>query len=185
MINIKEKSLEEVQKKLSTIKTNLNKAEYLESALKKNISLEANRFILKILCEIYEEEKLYEKAAKIYSQKARMEATFKEKISDFLKAAEFFCKVGKIDEAEQMFLSAYREANELERREILKKRKESYYKYGEIFEKIGKKSLAVKFYEKLFNIKMEDSERIKIKEKLIEIYKKLGRLKEAKEIEKK
>jgi tetratricopeptide (TPR) repeat protein len=185
MINIKEKSLEEVQEKLREIKTNLNKAEYLESALKKNISLETNRFILKILCEIYEQEKLFERAGRSYSQKARFDHTFKEKIEDFLKAGENFCKAGKIEEAEQMFLAAYREANELERKEIIKKRKESYLKYGDYFEKTNRKSLAVNFYEKVLNMKLNEDEKKFIKEKIKEIYLKLGRFKEAKEIENK
>ncbi|MEM4181800.1 MAG: hypothetical protein QXX68_01445 [Candidatus Pacearchaeota archaeon] len=185
MINVKEKNLEEVQEKLNSIKTNLNKAEYLESVLKKNISLDINRFILKNLCEIYEKEKLFERAAKSYSLRARLDSTFKEKIENLLKASENFCKVVKIEDAEQMLLAAYREANDSERREILRKRKESYFKYGEYFENIGKKSSAVKFYEKLFGMKLEENEKNKVKEKLIAIYIKLGKLKEAKEIEKK
>ncbi|GEM_PF-2007234 len=185
MINVKERNLEEIQEKLRNIKTNLNKVEYLESALKKNISLEINRYILKNLCQIYEEEKLYGAAAKCYSQKARFEHTFKEKIESFLRSAENFCKAVEIENAEQMFLCAYREANENEKKEILKKRKEKYFFYGEFFEKIGKNSSAIKFYEKLFSIKLEENEKIKVKEKLKEIYKKLGKLKEMREIERK
>lgn len=184
MINIREKNLEEIKEKLSSIKTNLNKAEYLESVIRKNISLDINKFALKTLCEIYEQEKLYEKAGKSYSLRSKFDNTFKEKIENLLKAAENFCKAIKIEDAEQMFLAAYREANETERREILKKRKESYFKYGEYFEKVGKKSSAVKFYEKLINIKIEENEKTIVKEKLIKIYTQLGRLKEAKEIEK-
>ncbi|MEM4719688.1 MAG: hypothetical protein QXG18_02395 [Candidatus Pacearchaeota archaeon] len=184
MINVKEKNLEEIQEKLKNIKTNLNKAEYLESALKKNISLELNRFILKSLTQIYEEEKLYEKAAKAYSQKSRFDHTFKEKISDLLKAADNFCKALKIEEAEQMYLSAYREANEKEKKEILEIRKNNYFKYGQMFEDLKKKSSAVKFYEKLFSMQLENNEKEKVREKLIKIYVALGKLKEAKEIKK-
>jgi tetratricopeptide (TPR) repeat protein len=184
MVQVLEKNLEQLKEKLAEMKTNLNKIDYLESAFKKEFSIDAKRFILDSLAELYEKDLLYEKAAKVISNRSVFEITFKEKIESSIKAADFFCKTGKIEDAEAMFSRAVREANEIQRKDILRRRKEMYFRHAEQLEKDGRRSKAMKFYEKLINIKLEEPEKFMVKERLAKTYRLLGRFKDADMIEK-
>ncbi len=179
MVNVTETNLEQIKDKLSGMRTNLNKADYLESAFKKDFSIEIKRFILETLAIMYEQDRMYAKAAKAMSAKARFEVVFKDKIEAYIKAADLYCKVGSIEDAEEMFNRAAREANEAQRKEIIKRRKEMYFRSAESLERAGKRSHSMKFYEKLIKIKLEDSEKTTVKEKLAKTYKLLGRFKDA------
>ncbi|MEM4330868.1 MAG: hypothetical protein QW273_02575 [Candidatus Pacearchaeota archaeon] len=184
-MRVNENTIEEIEKKLNSFSTDFNRILYLESAMKKELPIETKRFILNKLISLYEAGRMFEKAGKTLTTKARLDYTFREKIEDFVRAAEMFCKAGKIEDAEIVFTNAINEANEMQRKEISQKRVLMYKQYAEYFEKIGKRSLSAKFYEKLLNIKINNEEREKIKEKLKNIYLSIGKLKEAKEVSKK
>jgi tetratricopeptide (TPR) repeat protein len=179
MVQVLENNLEQIKDKLAEMRTSLNKANYLESAFKRDLSIDVKRFILNQLTEIYQNDRMYSKAAKAMSNKARFDPTFKDRIVSYLKSAELFCVVGSIEDAEEMFNRAVREANEIEKRKILTQRKEMYLNSAEKLEKQGKRSHAMKFYEKLITMKLEISEKENVKEKIIKNYKLLGRFKDA------
>lgn len=185
MIQINEKNLEEIKNKLNTIRSDLNKIEYLESIFKKDFSIDIKRFALTNLISLYEKNMMYEKAARVLSTKARFDTTFREKIEDYIESAKFFCKVGKIDDAEEMFSRASREANEQQRKELFFKKKQMYLEFAEYLEKTGKRSSSLRFYEILIKIPyLTEEEKTKIKEKLSKTYKLLGRFREAETISK-
>jgi tetratricopeptide (TPR) repeat protein len=179
MIQVLETTLEQIKERLGRMRTNLNKADYLEGAFKKDLSIEIKKFILETLTQIYEQDRMYSKAAKAMSNKARFDSTFKERIISYTKAAEFFCKIGSIEDSEDMFNRAFRESNEVEKLDIIKIRKEMYFSSAEQLEKIGKKSSALKFYEKLIKMRLDELEKEKVKEKLVRTYKLLGRFNDA------
>lgn len=179
MVRVIETNLEQIKDRLSEMRTSFNKIDYLESAFKKDLSIDIKRFILETLTDLYEQDRMYAKAAKSMSNKARFDPTFKEKITSYTRAAELFCKVGSIEDAEEMFNRAFREANEKEKLEIVKSRKNLYLTSAENLEKIGKKSSSLKFYEKLIKMKLESQEKEMVREKLIKTYKLLGRFKDA------
>lgn len=184
MIRVSETNLDQIKEKLLGMRTNLNKEDYLESAFKKDLSIEIKKFILATLSELYELDKMYSKAAKAMSNKARFDTTFSDKISSYKKSAELFCKIGSIEDAEDMFSRAFRESNEVKKLEIIKFRKELYLISAEKLENLGKKSNALRFYEKLINMKLDVSEKERVKGKLVKIYSLLGRFKEAELISK-
>lgn len=174
-----ETNLEQVKDKLSTIRTNLTKAEYLESVFKKDISIDVKRFSLETLSEIYTEDRMYLKAAKALSNKARFDLTFKEKINSYVRAAELFSRAGSIEDAEEMFGRAAREANEVQKLDIVRNRKEIYFNSVSQLEKEGKRASVLKFYEHLLKMRLSPEEKTAVKEKLINTYKLLGRFKDA------
>jgi len=184
MIQVIETNLEQVKERLARMRTNLNKADYLESVFKKDISIEIKRFVLVTLTEIYKQDRMYAKAARVMSNKAGFDPTFKERIISCIKAAELFCEVGSIEDADEMFNRAYREANEVEKLDIIAMRKKTYFYYAEQLERIGKRSSAMKFYEKLIKMRLGDGEKAKVKEKIVRNYKLLGRFKDAEIVEK-
>lgn len=179
MVQVLEKNLEQIKNKLSGMRTNLNKAAYLESAFKKDLSIEVKRFILSTLTEIYESDRMYSKAAKAMSNKARFDPTFKDRIASYTRAAELFCMVGSLEDADEMFSRAVREGNEVQKKDILKNRKEMYLNYAQKLEKQGKRSHSMKFYEKLLRMKLEPQEKEMVKEKIVKTYRLLGKFKDA------
>lgn len=179
-MDVREKTKEEVEYRLKELSNNLTKIAYLESIIATtSFSFELKRFVWAKLVEVYQERGMFEKAAKALSNKAGIDVTFKEKISDYLGSAELYAKIGKIEDAEQMFVRAAREGNSDQRKVILLTRKNIYFVCAQDAEKKGKKAMAGKFYEKLLKMKLEDIEKEDIKEKLINLYRALGKFKEA------
>ena len=179
-IQVRERTVEEIKEKVGEMNTALNKINYLESAVKvPGFSFEIKRFLWDMLCGLYKERKMFEKAARAMSNKAGMEVSFRDKVESYLSAAELFAKVGKIDDAEEMFVRAGRDANDSEKVKIKLARRNIYFVLARGLEAEGKRAGAVKFYEKLINMNLDDVERDEIKEKLLVMYKALGLFREA------
>jgi len=183
-IQVRERTIEEIEDKLTEIGTPLNKINYLESALKEiGFNFEIKRFLWNALAGLYEERKMFERAARAMANKAGMEISFREKIDSYLISAEFFAKVGKVSDADEMFIRAGREANAEQKERIKLARKNIYLTSAKGLESKGKKASAAKFYEKLIKMNLENIEKEEIKEKLSATYKALGLFREAKLLE--
>ncbi len=184
VIQVREKTIEEIEDKLAEMNTALNKIIYLESAL--NISgfdFEIKRTLWKKLSSLYEERKMFERAAKAMSNKAGMEISFREKIDSYVNAAELYSRVGKVDDADEMFIRASRNANVEQKMKVKLARKNIYLISAKELESKGKRASAVKFYEKLIKMNLEDIEKNEIKDKLLSTYKALGLFREMKLLE--
>jgi tetratricopeptide (TPR) repeat protein len=180
VVQVRERSIEEIEEKLGEMQTALNKINYLESAVKvPGFSFEIKRFVWDALAELYKDRKMFEKAARAMSNKAGIEVTFRDKVESYLGAAELFAKVGKIDDAEEMFVRAGRDANNVEKTKIKLARKNIYLVLAKWLEAEGKRKGAVKFYEKLVKMNLDEVEKDEIKEKLLVMYKALGMFREA------
>jgi tetratricopeptide (TPR) repeat protein len=183
-IRIKEGSIEEIKDRLASMQTDLNKIIYLESALRETgFTFEIKRFIWKELGELYATRKMFDKAAKAFSNKSGVEMTIRDKIDSCVSSAEFFSRAGKVDEADDMFLRALREANLEQRNKINLAKKNIYLVCAKDLEKKGKKATAMRFYEKLIKTDLEEVEKKEIKDKLLSTYKALGHFREAKLLE--
>lgn len=184
VVNVREKSIEEIEEKLSSMNTELNKISYLESALRESgFSYEIKRYLWGKLGELYISRKMYERAAKVISSKAGVEILNKDKVESYLLAGELYAKVGKIEDADEMFVRASRDSS-LETRERIKlARKNIYLVCASDLERKGKKASAVKYYERLLKMKIDDFEREQIRGKLIPMYKSLGMFREARMLE--
>jgi hypothetical protein len=73
---------------------------------------------------------------------------------------------------------AMSQANSIEKNEIYFTIKDFYKKEAESYERDLKRVHAARFYEKLLEMRISDSERKEIQEKLMDIYDKLGKTKE-------
>jgi len=180
-IQVRERTIEEIQDKLGEMSTALNKIGYLESAL--NISgfnFEVKRFLWAELSRLYEERKMFERSARAMANKAGMEITFRDKIDSYVTAAELFARIGKVDDADDMFVRASRDANTEQKSKVRLARKNIYSVSAKELETKGKKASAVKFYEKLIKMNLDESEKAEIKMKLLTTYKALGMFREAK-----
>jgi len=183
-VQVRENTIEEIEEKLAEMNTALNKISYLESALKAtSFSYEIKRFLWGNLAELYAGRKMFERAARAMANKAGVEVMFKDKIDSYITAAEFYSKIGKVDDADDMFLRASRDGNDEQKMAIRLARKNVYSVSASELERKGKKASAVKFYEKLIKMRLEDVEKDEIKEKLIKTYTALGMFREAKLLE--
>jgi tetratricopeptide (TPR) repeat protein len=180
-VQVRERTIEEIEGKLGEMRTVLNKIGYLESAVRvPGFSFEIKRFLWAELFELYKERKMFEKAARAMSNKAGIEVVFRDKVESYLSAAELFAKAGRIDDAEEMFVRASRDTNNAEKMKIKLARKNIYFVLAKDLEAKGKRKGAVKFYEKLIKMNLDSVEKDEIKEKLISMYKALGLFREAK-----
>lgn len=180
VVQVREKTIEEMEEKIASMATALNKIVYLESALKAvNGSFEIKRFLWGELAKLYEERKMFERAARALGNLASMEPMFKDRMDSYVMAAEMFCRVGKVVEADEMFVRAARDASEADKRRVALARKNVYLGFAKELDSKGKRANAVKFYEKLIKMRLEDIEREEILEKLRVSYKALGMFREA------
>jgi len=182
-IDINEQTIEEIQERLEGMKTDLNKIVYLESALKKGFSFKIKHFLWENLVGLYEERKMYDKAAKAMSAKSGVEVAFRDKIESYLKAAELYAKAGRIIDADEMFIRAIRNANIEQKQKIKLARKNIFLVSAKELEQAGKKVAASRFYEKLLEMKLDEMEKELIKDKLLKTYKALGKFREARLLE--
>ncbi len=179
MENVKDHTIEKIKSKLIEMNTDLNKISYLENVIKeKNFTLEVKRFILGYLSKLYENRKMYRKAAKAIINKATIEISMKDKIESFLSAAELYAKLGDVDEAEHMFNMASRNVDDIQKARIDLAKKNIYSVFAEELDRQGKKSSAIKFYEKLIRMSLDPLERSDIKGKLKSRYQSLGLFRE-------
>lgn len=146
VIQVREKTIEEVESRLAEMGTALNKINYLESVLKAtSFSFEIKRFLWKELSKLYEARGMFEKSAKAMANKAGIEVSFREKIDSYVTAAELFSRIGKVDDADDMFVRAGRDANVEQKRMIKLARKNVYIVSARELERKGKRAGAVKF----------------------------------------
>jgi len=179
-VQVRETNIEEMEAKLATMGTALNKIIYLESALKAvGGSFEIKRFLWRELARLYEERKMFERAARALGNLAGMEPMFRERMDSYVMAAEMFCRIGKISDAEDMFVRAGRDVTGEGKAKVLLARKNVYFGAATELEQKGKRASAVKFYEKLIKMKLDDVERDEILDKLRVSYKALGMFREA------
>ena len=164
--------------------TDLNNVNYLEAALNSGgFSLEIKRFLFGELGKYLEGRHMLERAAKAFANKAGIEPMKKDKIEGYLKAAELYSKLGKVEDADDMFRRAARDTTPPDHARVVLARKNIYMKFAMELENKLKRASALKFYERLFKIRLDESEKAFVKEHLLAMYKALGLFSEAKMIE--
>jgi len=152
--------------------------DYLSRILERKLHRDTKKFIYLKLIEIYEKKAMLNDVAKMYEGIAGISIAFSEQIKNYLKATEYYIKAGFFDKADYSMRRALNEANSVEREEINFAVKDFYKKQAEEYERKLKRNSAVRIYEKLLEMNISDLERREIKEKLMDLYEKLGKLKE-------
>lgn len=181
MVNVKERLFQDVKAKVETLSTDLTKMEYLESVLKtSDVNMDVKKFALGILAELYDKKLMFDKAARAMAGKAGYDITFREKVESYIKAGEYHAKAGNILAADDAFARASREGNTEQQSKVALARKNIYFAVANDLEKRMRMANAVKFYEHLLTLKIDDLEKAMVKKKLVEYYKRVGRFQDAK-----
>jgi len=154
------------------------KIEFLEKKLKEVETFDVKKFIHELLSEIYDEKKMHSDAGKHFENAAEIAITRKEKKDLYEKSLKQFIKAGDLEKLKLIInkISDYIDDNE--KKEVLDLRKSLLKEEAERFELNGRNNNALRIYEHLFKIS-SDSEKIELKEKLIFLYEKLGKIREA------
>ena len=152
--------------------------DYLTNFLREPLSMDMKKFVFLKLAELYEKTSMLKEAAKNYNGAAMVSILFSEKVKHFVKEAELYIRAGDFEKADEARKKAMSEANSAEKGEIYFTIKNFYKKEAETYEKNLKKAHAARVYERLLEMKISDSERKEIREKLMDIYDRLGKTKE-------
>jgi len=180
VMRILEKSKEEFANKLKTMNTPLIKINYIEDALRGTIDIAARAYLGDILTELYVEMKMFDKAARALSNKASVSTTFKDKMELYCRAGDLMAHAQRLEEAEGLYVKAMREVTEPMQLVIKKRMKDAFLKVANEMWVGGRKSGAIKFYEKLIKMPLDANEKAGVKDKMMEMYKNMGRFSEMK-----
>ncbi|MFH1607731.1 MAG: hypothetical protein ABIA78_01210 [archaeon] len=175
------KSKSEIESELSK-KGNFIKVDYLNGLLKEVDTIDMKKFVCLKLAKVYEDMGMFGDAGKAFDSVAKVSIAFSEKIKFHLREVEMYIKAKdfvKVDEAVRKTMS---EANLTEKEDIMFSVKSMYRKEAENYEKQMKRNNAVRIYERLIEMKMLETEKNTIREKLIDLYNKLGKFEEARRL---
>ena len=152
--------------------------------LKEPIALDTKKFVFLKLAELYEKARMLNEAAKMHENAAGLSIAFTERIKHYMKETELYAKIGAFERVENAMKKAMAQANSREVEEIKISVKMFYKEQAKICETELKRSQAVRFYEKILEMRLSEQERAEIMGKLLELYKKLGKLHEYSAMEK-
>ena len=152
--------------------------DYLTKILGEKLPIDIRKFICFKLAKIYERKSMLNDAAKMFNNIALVSIAFSEKIKYYIKESELYIKAGIFEKADEAMKKAMHQANATEKQDIYFIIKDFYKGQAEIYEKEMKRNNAVRIYERLLVMNITELEKQEIKKKLLELYEKLGKLKE-------
>ena len=173
----KDISKESIEKSLEG-KGDFVKIDHLSEMLKENISLDMKKYVALKLADIYEVRGMLTDAAKMFDLIALNTVAFTDKMKSYVKEAWMLIRAGELERAEEAVKKAQSYANASEKNEINFIIKDFYKKQAGIYEKEIRRASAVKIYERLLEMNLAENERKEIKEKLMNLYERLGRMRE-------
>ncbi len=156
-------------------KGNFIKIDYLTRFLREDIPLDMKKFSYIKLAETYENMKFFNDAARTFNSLAILSISFTDKINNHLKEAKSYVKANNFIKADEATKKAMNQANSIQKNEVYEEIKNFHKKVAEIYEKEMKRNKASRVYEKILEMKISDLERKEIKNKLIQLYEKLGK----------
>ena len=156
------------------------KIDHLTRYIKLMPPIEMRKFSYLKLAEVYLGKEMYVDAALAFKNAAVNSVSFREKRENFSNEAKAYVSAGKFEEGDKALRRAMDEGNKKEKEEAYSGILESYRREAEKLEKTNKPGSLTKIYEKMMRMKFSDSEKEEIKEKLLSLYEKLGKIKEYK-----
>jgi tetratricopeptide (TPR) repeat protein len=180
----KETKKEDIEAKLKSIGGDMLKIEYLENCLKKQSTFNIRKFVYLKLAELYQTRLMWNEAAKNVDGAAEISITFRDKMELYMKATFLLIKHGSYYDADKQFEKALACASSREKEQLKKTYKEYYLERGKEFESLKKLNNAIKVYEKLIMQGfINESEKKEINAKLVILYGKVGKVRDAMRLE--
>lgn len=174
-MQIKEKTKAEVESKSAGMSDFL-KMEYLEECLRSRFSFDVKKYCNIELAKAYEVRRMFAEAAKNLEQASEISLTFREKKELFLKAAELYVKAESYERANLALRKALEQVPQ-EKEDVRKALKKLVKEQAAQYEQENRRGSALKAYEYLYKM-LEENEKAEMKQKLLELYGKLGKISE-------
>lgn len=152
--------------------------DYLTRFLKLFPPISMRKYSYLTLARIYLNRSSFKEAAKMFNNASVNCLTFKEKQECHLKEAKSYVRATEYDKSIQALKKAFSEATQKERSNLFTNLIEYYKKVGEDLESRNLPGKTTKLYEKLITMKISKEDKNTIQEKLLALYKKLGKTKE-------
>jgi len=181
MLN-KNMNKQEIEEFLNT-KGNFMQIDYLKRFLNESPPLDKRKFALLKLTEVYEKLGMCRECAQMFHNLAMISITFADKIQCHIKEAEICIRGGFFDLADKAMNKAMSEANSRQKKEVYDEVVRAYKEQASIYEAEVKRNSATRIYEKLLSMNLSDLEKQEIRGKLIYLYERLGKFKEARFME--
>ncbi len=177
-MQIKERTKKQIQERADSMSDFL-KIEYLEECLKTPITFDIKKFVQDMLIEIYLQRKMYSQAAKYAVSNSEISVRYIDKIENYLKAAKLYVKAGMLNDADICYRKSLACGNIEQKKQVEGEIIRYYWEQAENFEKQDKRVHAVRIYEKLRQLVKDENQKSEIKQKLIKLYERMGKIKEA------
>ena len=158
------------------------KMEYLENCTKKFSDADIQRYCFLELSKLYERNVMYPDAIKYLARYEEICPTNREKLLAYIKELEILIKGGLYDRVEFVYKKAKDISTPRELIDLDLRISHLYHEEAEKFDKLNKYTPALKVYERLL-VLAKGEEKIEIKKRLAYLYNKLGRVREAIEME--
>lgn len=152
------------------------KMDVLQRYLKQQLDFDTRKFVLLTLSSIYENRKMHLEAGKLMRNAAEINTTFAGKMSDFVKSMELYALGGNYDEADASYNKALACGDGLQKTRIKEKRKEVYKLVAKDLMNKDKRKHAMEAYEKLLELDLTAEEKNEVKNVLMKLYEKLGKI---------
>lgn len=144
----------------------------------KDVPTDKKKFVYQKLSELYAKKKMYGESARMQNNISISSHIFSEKVDAHVKEAQFCIIAGDFKSADEAVKKAMGESNVSRGAEIYVQIKEFYKDEGERLLGENKKGQAMKLYEKMLELRLTESDREEVKEKLMKLYESLGKVKE-------
>lgn len=168
----------EIMKKFSTFMSDELKAEFIENCLKKKLDHSVKKNIHIKVADIYDKKRWYTNAAAHIAAAISCTDVYREKMNLYIRLGQLNIKDNKHIFARDAFKSAMDFANSEERRKIGNDIKNLYLNEASSLDANGKWRQAALIYEYSLDL-LTDAEKKAIKQKLVILYEKLGRIKDS------
>jgi len=168
-------SRKEIEEKLGKVGDYV-KMDYLQRCLKQQLDFDTRKFVLTTLSGIYEKSKMYLEAGKMMRQAAEINTTFSGKMNDFVKSMSLYIWGGNFDEADASYNKALACADGLQKTRIKERRKQVFKDVAKDLMGKDKRKHAMETYEKILEMELNVDEKTEIKNTLLGLYEKLGKI---------
>ena len=168
----------EIMKKFSIFMSDELKAEFIENCLKKKLDSSVKKNIHIKVADIYEKKRWYTNAALHVSAAVSCTDIYREKMGLYIKLGQLNIKDNKHIMARDAFKAAMDYANTEEKKKIGTDIKNLYLNEASSLDANGKWAKATSIYEYSLDL-LNDAEKKTVKQKLVVLYEKLGRIKDS------
>ncbi len=175
-MQIKEKTKPEIEAKIGDMSDFL-RMEYLEECIRSRFSFDIKKFCNLELAKLYQARRMFSEAARKLEQAGEISLTFREKKELFLKSSELYVKAEIYERAMLSLKKALEQVPSAEREDIKDAIKKLLKEQAKEYEAENRRGSALKAYEHLYKM-LSEQERGEIKEKLLGLYEKLGKISE-------